>query len=194
MSLHRECLPVPLVYVLGNTIWPQVLSICLKPSVSIPILIVSRVSSRLASPLIIRAMWKRQCLDWSERESWRGTPGDGARERERRVGKKNVNKPDKGRGSEWVTEWENVGFLWNGPLFLVPLMNCEEGDEREGPRQNCLCCIQERENKRNRFMSYRKSPRFAVSHPLWRSWMLWLLINRQLLWVHLCTFVCIIHP
>lgn len=59
----RECLPAPLVYVLGNTIWPQVLSVYLKPSVSVPILIVSRVSSRLASPLIIRAMWRRRCLE-----------------------------------------------------------------------------------------------------------------------------------
>lgn len=66
--MFRDCLPVPLVYVLGSTIWPQVLSIYLKPSVSVPLLIVSRVSSRLASPLIIRAMWKRQCLEKRERE------------------------------------------------------------------------------------------------------------------------------
>lgn len=61
--MFRESLPVTLVYVLGNTIWPQVLSVYVKPSVSVPLLIVSRVSSRLASPLIIRAMWKRQCLE-----------------------------------------------------------------------------------------------------------------------------------
>lgn len=77
----RECLPAPLVYVLGNTIWPQVLSVYLKPSVSVPILIVSRVSSRLASPLIIRAMWRRRCLERSGRETWRGTASDRGRER-----------------------------------------------------------------------------------------------------------------
>ena len=100
MYLFRECLPVPLVYVLGNTIWPQVLSVYLKPSVSVPILIVSRVSSRLASPLIIRAMWKRQCLERRGRETWRGT------ERERERGRENEQKAraEPGRRTEGMNE------------------------------------------------------------------------------------------
>lgn len=90
--MFRECLPVPLVYVLGNTIWPQVLSVYLKPSVSVPILIVSCVSSRLASPLIIRAMWKRQCLE----RSGRGTARGREREREREKMSKTMKKKTEG--------------------------------------------------------------------------------------------------
>lgn len=54
--LFRECLAAPLVHVLGNTIWPQVPFVYLKPSVSarlLPVLIVSRVSSHFTSTLII---------------------------------------------------------------------------------------------------------------------------------------------
>lgn len=97
--MFRECLPVPLVYVLGNTIWPQVLSVYLKPSVSVPLLIVSRVSSRLASPLIIRAMWKRQCLEKRERETWerdREREGEGEREKM----SKSESKPERKRQRE----------------------------------------------------------------------------------------------
>lgn len=92
MYLFRECLPVPLVYVLGNTIWPQVLSVYLKPSVSVPILIVSRVSSRLASPLIIRAMWKTGCLERSGGETGRRAARDREGEREK-VGR-SESKPE----------------------------------------------------------------------------------------------------
>lgn len=54
--LFRECLAAPLVHVLGNTIWPQVPFVYLKPSVSarlLPVLIVSHVSSHFTSTLII---------------------------------------------------------------------------------------------------------------------------------------------
>lgn len=97
--LFRECLAVPLVYVLGNTIWPQVLSVYLKPSVSVPLLIVSRVSSRLAPPLIIRAMWKRQCLERRERETWRRTARNGGRGRGRKRLKIRANQREKDRGN-----------------------------------------------------------------------------------------------
>ena len=103
--LFRECLPVPLVYVLGNTIWPQVLSVYLKPSVSVPILIVSRVSSRLASPLIIRAMWKRQCLEREgerERERGRGTYREGEN------GVKTRANQREDRRNEWASERERM--------------------------------------------------------------------------------------
>lgn len=108
MYLFRECLPVPLVYGLGNTIWPQVLSVYLKPSVSVLILIVSRVSSHFASPLIIRAVRNRQYLEWSgrERETRRGTLRD--REREKMGINRNKWKKTKTEGmNEWLKESEN---------------------------------------------------------------------------------------
>lgn len=47
--LFRGCLSVPLVYVLGNTIWPKVLFVYLKPSVSVPILIANFLSFSFAT-------------------------------------------------------------------------------------------------------------------------------------------------
>lgn len=120
--------PVPLVYVLGSTIWPQVLSIYLKPSVSVPLLIVSRVSSRLASPLIIQAVWRRRCLEKRER----GERGGWRTESESK-------EPGKKTQNEWVTERENVHCLWTWPQLLVLLMNGEDREGKETPRQDCLC-------------------------------------------------------
>lgn len=68
--LFRECLAAPLVHVLGNTIWPQVPFVYLKPSVSarlLPVLIVSRVSSHFTSTLIMWGRRKGPCL---ERSGW----------------------------------------------------------------------------------------------------------------------------
>lgn len=135
--LFRECLAVPLVYVLGNTIWPQVLSVYLKPSVSVPLLIVSRVSSRLAPPLIIRAMWKRQCLE--RREGDLEKDSKKWREREKRA--KNKSEQERKRQRELMSDWkrENVDCLWTWPQLLVLLMN-GWGWGWGGPRQDCLCC------------------------------------------------------
>lgn len=53
VRLFRARLPALLVYVLGKTIWPQVLSAYFKPSVSLTVLTVSRLSSRFQPPLPI---------------------------------------------------------------------------------------------------------------------------------------------
>lgn len=78
--LFRECLAAPLVHVLGNTIWPQVPFVYLKPSVSAclpPVLIVSRVSSHFTSTLIIWGRRKGPCLERSGLETlgWDGVGG-----------------------------------------------------------------------------------------------------------------------
>lgn len=73
--LVGERLPAPLVYVLGNTIWPQVLSIYLKPSVSFPILTVSRVSSHFHPPFPTHYPRRRRHLG----RNGRGVRGGGGK-------------------------------------------------------------------------------------------------------------------
>lgn len=68
VRLFRERLPAPLVYVLGNTIWSQVLSIYLKPSVSFPVLTVSRVSSRFHPPSLSDSLSTEEKAFRKERE------------------------------------------------------------------------------------------------------------------------------
>ncbi len=64
--------------------------------------------------------------------------------RERKRMGKSESKPDrkKKRQREWISDWkrENVDFLWTWPWLLVLLMNGEEREGRETPRQDCLCC------------------------------------------------------
>lgn len=82
MYLFRECLAAPLVHVLGNTIWPQVLSVYLKPSVSAP----PTPSCPNSEPCFLSFRFDTHYLsrveeavfreEW-ERETWRGTVGDG---------------------------------------------------------------------------------------------------------------------
>lgn len=84
--LVGERLPAPLVYVLGNTIWPQVLSIYLKPSVSFLVLTVSRVSSHFHPPFPTHYPQRRRHLG----RNGRGVRGGG-------VKKKLISRPGPGK-------------------------------------------------------------------------------------------------
>lgn len=95
------------------------------------------------------------------------------RDREReREGEKMSRKREQNQGEgqrEWMSDWkrENVDFLWTWPQLLVLLMNGEKGG-RHPDKTVFVVPVRERGREYNRFMSYRKSPRFVVSqtaHP-----------------------------
>lgn len=73
MRLFGERLHAPLVYVLRNTIWPQVLSIYFKPSVSCLVLTVGRLSSHFHPPDSLSAeekAFRKEQQKGSRREGW----------------------------------------------------------------------------------------------------------------------------
>lgn len=186
MCLFRECQPVPLVYVLGNTIWPQVPSIYLKPSVSFPVLIASRVSSRFCSPLIIC----RRCLERSRRKIWRGRKQAKTQPEPRKTKTDGVN--ERGEGREW-----------HSPLNLTPSCGFNErwGESRDGrqTRQECLCCSLANEKKQWQIYVSQEGPQICDVTPPTHQ-MFWLLINspgfltctNMLVFIHRYMLICFI--
>lgn len=139
-----------------------------------------------------------------ERERERRGGGRRGRESERARGRKWVKaraKPERKRQREWMSERERECRFSLNLTTASCASNEWRGARREGDTQTrpSLLCLCEREREHNRFMSYRKSPRFVVSqNRLPRvNCMLRLLINSQFkfLCAHLsaCLHVLSIH-